>query len=141
MFAGPLKDYPLFIQPARAYSATPNKDSSFIFAVFLSSIMCLLSYSFVYWLIAVRFSHFFFIFHLNFISLFRGTSSIGFHHFNEQLLHNEVVGRNTWGESLVNGLEELINSSRKENGISGIITFVISAYLFLTAIWSGWVTY
>lgn len=92
------------------------------YCIFSSNIMCML-----FLLLSQQDIQKYFIIYINF--LFRGTSCIGFHHFNVQLLLREVVGRNTWGENSVNGWEELISSSRKENGISGLISFLIPSVL------------
>lgn len=58
--------------------------------------------------------------HMGYISC-RGTFSIGFHHYNEQLHHRGVEERSMLGISGLSGLAEgLTNFSRKRSGSSGL---------------------
>lgn len=62
------------------------------------------------------------------VSASRGTSCIGFHHFN---VLREVVGRNTSEEDGVNGWRELISFLKRKNGNSGLIAFLIPTIFWL----------
>lgn len=55
----------------------------------------------------------------NLICLFREIFSIVFHHYNVQLHHRELEGRNMLGKDGLIGLEGLRSSSRRRSGNSG----------------------